>query len=71
MVGSMPEDRDFALTWQIMEIERHIGKLNWWNFIERYKAKQTLAEVRMLAIQAGLARAMEDLEEIGIVKKIK
>lgn len=70
MVGAMPEDKSFALTWQIMEMERQIGKLNWWNFIKRYKMKQKLAGIRILAFRVGFELAMEELEKMGIVKKI-
>ena len=71
MVGAMPEDKDFRITWEIMEMERQIGKLPWWMFIKRWKAKQTLGALRVLAFMHGFNRAMEDLEKVGIVKRVK
>lgn len=69
MVGAMPEDKDFAITWQIMELGRYLNALSRWSFIKKWKAKRKLDALRLLAFSYGFERALEELEDAGLLKK--
>lgn len=54
----------------IMEMERELQKLKWWQFLQRHNLNQRILYYRGIGWEIGISLALDDLEKAGkIIRK--
>jgi hypothetical protein len=72
MVGATYEqDTAMAIPTSIWKMEMAIKELPWYAFIRRWQMQGELAEFRYLGGKLGFIRAMKELEDMGLVKRVQ
>ena len=56
------------IPYKIMEMERAIKTIPWWNLVKKYKYQSELSEMRCIGARIGFEQALNDLAEAGIIK---
>lgn len=56
---------------KIMEMERAIKTIPWWNIVKKYKYQSELSEMRCIGAHIGFEQALNDLAKAGIIKVSK
>lgn len=69
--SSLEADEVFVIPMNIYKMEKAIQDLPWYSFIKRWKLQAELAEMRSIGARIGFIKAMKDLEEIGLIKRVK
>jgi len=56
---------------EISKKEKEINQLKWFRIIKKIRLKSEINEIRYYLANIGLVKGLENLEEMGILKRIK
>ena len=68
--GINPDSNVPKITLQIMDLERIIKDLKWWQIFKRMELDNKLIDLRMAGWNIGMEMAIKDLEKMGLINKI-
>lgn len=58
------------ITKDILELERQISLLKWWQFKTKLELKSKLLNMKKEAFYIGMETALNDLEKMGLINRI-
>jgi len=70
MIFAEPQG-EMRIPFEIMKLQRELEELKWWQFIKKHKLNNQIFEMKVIGARIGFELAINDLEEMGMIKRIK